>query len=178
MSKQLITDESRTSYINRFKKMQELGFTEKGDELFRSRLVAEAEQVDNLHVKSKIGEFEIENDAPEALGGSNAAPAPMPMLLATIANCLEITALLYFSFLKVNVDSIKVRVEATFDKRCVLPNKEAPLPGFYDINYVWYIESKEKLRRIENVLEKVEKFCPVKGTLTRNHDFKQKIVLV
>ena len=178
MSKPLVSNESIVAYNKRLQSMIQHKFTEKGDELFITTLIAEAEQVDNLHVKTKIGEFEIENDAPEALGGSNAAPSPMPMLLASLANCLEITALLYFSFLKVNVDSIKLRVEATYDKRCVLPDKEAPLPGFYNINYVWYIESKEKLRRIENVFKKVEKFCPVKGTFTRNHDFKQKIVLV
>ena len=178
MSKPIVSNESIVAYNKRLQSMLQHKFTKKGDELFITTLVAEAEQVDNLHVKTKIGEFEIENDEPEILGGSNAAPTPMQMLLATLANCLEITALLYFSFLKVNVDSIKVRVEATFDKRCVLSDKEAPLPGFYDINYVWYIESKEKLRRIEHVLENVEKFCPVKGTLTRNHDFKHKIVLV
>lgn len=178
MSKPIISNESIVAYNKRFQSMMKHKFTKKGDELFITSLVAEAEQINNLHVKSKIGEFKIENDAPEALGGSNAAPAPMQMLLATFANCLEITALLYFSFLKVNVDSIKLRVEATYDKRCVLPDKEAPIPGFYNINYVWYIESKEKLRKIEEVLEKVDKFCPVKGTLTRNHDFKQKIVLV
>ena len=71
MSKKLITDESRTAYLNRFKKMQELGFTEKGDELFRSTLVAESEQIDNLHVKAKINNLEIENDAPKDLGGKN-----------------------------------------------------------------------------------------------------------
>ena len=98
MSKKLITNESRTAYLNRFKKMQELGFTEKGDELFTSKLVAESEQIYNLHVKAKINNLEIENDAPKDLGGKSSAPPPMQSLLATYANCLEITALLYFSF--------------------------------------------------------------------------------
>ena len=98
MSKKLITEESRIAYLNRNTKMQELGFSKKGDNLFISTLVAESEQIENLHVRAKISNFEIENDAPEDLGGKSGSPPPMQALLATYANCLEITALLYFSF--------------------------------------------------------------------------------
>ena len=62
MSKKLITDESRIAYLSRNKKMQELGFSEKGDELFILTLVAESEQIDNLHDKAKINNFEIEGN--------------------------------------------------------------------------------------------------------------------
>ena len=177
MSKKLITDESRTAYLNRFKKMQELGFTEKGDELFTSKLVAESEQIDNLHVKAKINDLEIENDAPKDLGGKSGAPSPMQSLLATYANCLEITALLYFSFSNTAANSIKVRVEATLDKRSALLSEKAPLPGFFNITYTWYIDSNERLSKIKKVLERVEHICPVGGTFLRSHEFTHKIVL-
>jgi len=177
MSKKLITDESRIAYLNRNKKMQELGFSEKGDELFISTLVAESEQIDNLHVKSKINKFEIENDAPEDLGRKSGCPPPMQSLLATYANCLEITALLYFSFLNIKANSIKVRVEATLDKRSALLTKEAPLPGFYDITQIWHIDSNEPFNKIKKVIERVEQICPVGGTFIRSHDFTHKIVL-
>lgn len=177
MSKKLITDESRTAYLNRFKKMQVLGFSEKGDELFISKLVAESEQIDNLHVKAKINNLEIENDAPEDLGGKSGAPPPMQSLLATYANCLEITALLYFSFSNMKANSIKVRVEATLDKRSALLSKEAPLPGFYNITHIWYIDSNERVKKIKKVLERIERICPVGGTFLRSHKFSHNIVL-
>ena len=177
MSKKLITEESRIAYLNRNNKMQELGFSEKGDQLFISTLVAESEQIDNLHVKAKINNFEIENDAPEDLGGKSGRPPPMQALLATYANCLEITALLYFSFSNIKANSIKVRVEATLDKRSALLTKESPLPGFFNITQTWYIDSNESLNKINKVLERVEKICPVGGTFLRSHEFTHKIVI-
>lgn len=177
MSKNLITEESRIAYLNRNKTMQELGFTEKGDELFISILVAESEQIENLHVKAKINDFIIENDAPKDLGGKSGTPPPMQSLLATYANCLEITALLYFSFSNIVASSIKVKVEATLDKRSALLTKEAPLPGFYDITQTWYIDSNERISKIKKVLERVEQICPVRGTFLRSHEFTHKIVL-
>jgi uncharacterized OsmC-like protein len=157
--------------------MQELGFTEKGDELFRSKLVAQSEQIENLHVKAKIGNLEIENDAPEDLGGKSGTPSPMQSLLATYANCLVITALLYFSFSNISANSIKVRVEAILDKRSALLSKEAPLPGFFNIGHTWYIDSNEKLNLIKKVLERVEKVCPVGGTFLRSHKLTHEIIL-
>ena len=177
MSKKLITEESQTAYINRFNKMQELGFTEEGDKEFTSKLVAESVQIENLHVKAKINNLEIENDGPKDLGGKSGAPSPMQSLLATYANCLEITALLYFSFSNTRANSIKLRVEATLDKRSAMLHKKAPLPGFFNITQTWFIESTEKLSKIKKVLERVEQVCPVGGTFLRSHKFTHKIIL-
>ncbi|MFW9877587.1 MAG: hypothetical protein ACFFG0_31255 [Candidatus Thorarchaeota archaeon] len=41
----------------------------------------------------------------------------MPMLLACMANRLEMTTLLYLSLSNLKVDSIKVKVEPIHDKR-------------------------------------------------------------
>jgi len=93
-------------------------------------------------------------------------------------NCLEISALLYFSFSKLKTNSIKVKFEAKYDKRYVLPDEGAPLLGLYDIKYTWYIDTLEPLEKIGKVLKKVEKYCPVKGTFSRTHKYQQEIVLI
>lgn len=178
MNNKLISDETLKAYRKRFQKMQKHKDTEIGKELFVSKLIAVSEQIDNLHVKTRIGDFEIENDGPKQLGGSGKIPGPMPMFLATIANCLEITALLYLSFSNVNVNSIKVKVEAIHDIRSALDPKKEPFPGFYDIKYTWYIKTKENLKKIDHILRKVEEICPVKGTLNKTHSFPRKIELI
>lgn len=177
MSKKLVSQEAIDAYMERFQSMVKHKFTEKGDELFIAKLVAESEQVNNLHVRATVNEFEIDCDEPEDLGGSHKAPNPMQLLLASLANCLEISALLYFSYANLKVEAVKVKIEATYDKRYVLTDKNAPLPGFYNINYTWYVSTGEKLSIIEKILKKVEENCPVKGTLTRSHDFKMNIEL-
>ena len=69
MSKSLITEETRKSYLNRLKKLQEYKFSEKGDELFVTKLIVESEQINNLHVKARINDLEIHNDVLEEMGG-------------------------------------------------------------------------------------------------------------
>ena len=178
MSKSLITEETRKSYLNRLKKLQEYKFSEKGDELFVTKLIVESEQINNLHVKARINDLEIDNDALEEMGGNRTAPTPLESLISSFANCLEISALLYFSFSKLKINSLKVKVEATYDKRYDLPDERAPLLGLYDIKYTWYIDTLEPLEKIEKVLKKVEKYCPVKGTFSRTHKYQQEIVLI
>ncbi|MHA1680071.1 MAG: OsmC family protein [Promethearchaeota archaeon] len=173
----LITDESRKAYHKRILSMKEHGFTARGDELYKSTMIAESSQVDNLRVKTKINEFIIESDEPESLGGTNEAPRPMELLLAALANCLEISALLYFSFANLKVTSVRVQVEAEQDIRFVLNNDEAPAPGFNNIKITWFVKSSESGSKIKRILDKISNNCPVKGTLDQVHSFPSKVII-
>jgi len=174
----LVSNETLKAYMDRNEKMNKHQDTDEGDRLFISKVTAVSEQIDNLHVKATVGNFVIENDGPKDLGGSGSVPGPMQMFLASLANCLEITALLYLSFSKVEVKSINVKVEATYDKRSAFDPKKEPFPGFYDIKYIWYIETEENLIKVDRILKKAEDICPVKGTCNKYHEFPRKIQLV
>ncbi len=177
MSKRLISEEIVTAYKNRLDSMNKYKFTEEGDKLYISKMVAETEQVENLHVRTKIGDISIECDAPRELGGSGTIATAMNQLLASFNNCLQISALLYFTFANLEIKSLKVKVEATYDKRAVLNLKNAPSPGFYDYKIIWFIQSDENIRKIKQVLKKVEKNCPVRGSLVSPKRFSEEIVL-
>jgi len=177
MTNNLISDESLKAYKERYELMQKNEDTEEGDKLFISKVIAVSEQIENLRVKAKIGKFEIESDGPEELGGSGTVPGPMPMLLATIANCLEITALLYLSFSNAKVNSLHLKVEGIHDKRSALNPQEEPFPGFLEIKYTWYVDTDESLKKIDHLLKKAEEICPVKGTFKINHNFPRKVQL-
>lgn len=171
----LLTKETVEAYTDRARKMQKFKVGEIGDKLYITKMVAFSEQVNNLHVRAKIRDFDVDNDEPTELGGTDKGPCPLECLLATIANCLEQTALLYFSFFKVKLKSVKVKVEATRDVRSSLDPKEVPLPGFSDFIITWFIDSDDDPKRIQRVLDKVKDICPVKGTVTRTHNFKEEI---
>lgn len=174
----LISDITLKAYKERYEKMIKHQETDEGDELFISKVTAVSEQVENMHVKARVGGFEIESDGPKDLKGSGDIPGPMQLLLASLANCLEITALLYLSIFNVDVNSVKVEVEAKYDKRSSInPNRE-PFPGYFDIRYIWYIETDENIKKIDEILKKVEKVCPVKGTYGRQHEFLRDVKLV
>ncbi|MFX1370642.1 MAG: OsmC family protein [Promethearchaeota archaeon] len=177
MNKKLVSDDSLKAYEIRSKKMNKEKDTAKGDELFIVKMAAISEQINNLHVKAKVNDYEIECDGPKDLGGSGKIPGPMPMLLASFANCLEITALLYLSYMNIKVDSIKVKVEAEYDQRSALKPKKEPFPGFFNLTITWNLKTEENFKKIERILNKVEEVCPVKGTISKIHIIHQKIEL-
>ena len=178
MRNKLVSDETLEAYKARYEKMQKQLDTDEGDRLFVSKVTAVSEQIDNLHVKATVGNFVIENDGPKDLGGSGTVPGPMPMFLASIANCLEMTALLYLSLSNVKVNSINVKVEAIHDKRNALNPKKEPFPGFFDIKYAWYIDTNENLKKLDRILKKAEEVCPVKRSCNKHHEFPREIHLV
>ena len=177
MSKNLLNDAIIAAYLKRLENMNKYKFTEKGDELYISTLTAETEQIEFLHVQTKILDLILDNDAPKELGGSGLYATPMQMFLASLANCLEISALVYFTLANVKINSLKVKVDATYDKRAVLNLKDAPLPGFYDYKITWYINTNEKLNKIKQVLKKVESNCPVRGSIERPNRFSEEVII-
>jgi len=175
MRNNLVSEETLKSYQDRFERMIKIKDPDEGDKLFISKVSVVSEQINNMHVKASVGDYIIESDGPKDLGGSGDVPGPMQMLLASIANCLEITALLYLSISNVNMNSIKVKVEAKYDRRSSINPKKEPIPGFYDIKYVWEIETDDNLKKIDQILKRVEDVCPVKGTLNRHHEFPREV---
>lgn len=178
MMKNLVSDATKEAYINRLEKMLKYQNTPEGDDLFLSQVTAFSEQIDNLHVKATVGDLVIENDSPKDLGGSGTIPGPIPMLLASIANCLEITALLYLSVSNLKINTLNVKVEAKYDKRAALDPKKEPFPGFFDFKYTWYINTDESLKKVDRILQKVEEICPVKGTFNKHHEFQRDIQFI
>ncbi|TXT59927.1 MAG: hypothetical protein BAJALOKI2v1_150016 [Promethearchaeota archaeon] len=173
----LISQKAITAYKERLKRMNSL--VEASPDKFIDKYTAVSQQVENLHVKAKIGEFEIESDEPKDLGGDNIAPNPMQLLLASIANCLELTALTFFSLSNLKVDSIKVKVSAYYDKSIMLKATDIlnTIPGFYDFTLHWYIRTEENSSKVEEVLDKVQRICPAKGTITKKNQFSQEIYI-
>ncbi|MBD3187478.1 hypothetical protein GF325_11655 [Candidatus Bathyarchaeota archaeon] len=171
----LVNDEVIEAYSKRFKLMQERGFTAAGKEEFLEKITVESRQVENLHVRCAIDGFKIDSDEPEHLGGSNKAARPMVQLLAALANCLQISAMLYFSFSGMHVDSVRVKVSSTHDKRFVINHPDAPDPGFHDITITWMVETGEPRSKVFKVIRKIEQNCPVKATFSRGHHFLSEI---
>ncbi|MHA1914902.1 MAG: OsmC family protein [Promethearchaeota archaeon] len=178
MSNTLVSDETLKAYMVRYDKMNKNRDTDEGYKMFVSNVTVVSEQIENLHVKATVGNYVIENDGPKDLGGSGIIPGPMHMFLASLANCLETTALLYLSLSNLNVNSISVKVEAKYDKRSSLNPKEEPFPGYYDVRYVWYVETDENLKKVDLILKKAEEVCPVKGSFNKHHDFPREIQIV
>ena len=67
----LLTEETVEAYADRARKMEKFKVGEIGDKLYITKMVAFSEQVNNLHVRAKIRDFEVDNDEPKELGGTD-----------------------------------------------------------------------------------------------------------
>jgi putative redox protein len=61
----------------------------------------DSRQVENLRSEAKIRQFSLTVDEPPTLGGSDAGPNPVELVLAALATCQEITYRAYATALGV-----------------------------------------------------------------------------
>jgi uncharacterized OsmC-like protein len=179
----LVSNEVINAHLERIKKIKEIVDTKdtKGnkdaDQFYIKKFAVETEQIDNLYIKNKIGEFQLECDEREELGGSNKAPNPMQMLLSSLASCSLLTAAVLFSLMQIKVKKLKLKLSATYNLRVFADPGTNDRPGFENFHFKWYIDTKEPRSKLENALIKAEQICPVRGSLEKENSFSKEIII-
>lgn len=69
-------------------------------------------------------------DEPPTLGGSDAGPNPVELVLAALATCQEITYRAYATALGVPLESVSVKLDGVLDLRGFFAVDERVRPGF------------------------------------------------
>ena len=72
----------------------------------------DSRQVDGLRSEAKIRQFSLTVDEPPTLGGSDAGPNPVELVLAALATCQEITYRAYATALGIPLESVSVKLTA------------------------------------------------------------------
>ena len=103
----------------------------------------------------------ILNDNPEYLGGSNTGMTSRENLLAVLATCITHITEGQAAQLNVPLDSLALSVEAQWDPRAGRPGFELVPEYPTNIHYTLHVSSPESFKRIEELLEAVEKICPM-----------------
>ena len=82
-------------------------------------------------MRRRIRQFSLTVDEPPALGGSDAGPNPVELVLAGLATCQEITYRAYATALGVPLDSVSVKLEGVLDLRGFFAVDERSACGFH-----------------------------------------------
>ena len=125
-------------------------------------------QVEGLRSEATIRQFNITVDEPEALGGKDAGPNPVELVLAALASCQEITYRLYADSLGIPLDSVSVKVSGDIDLRGFFAVDEAVRPGFQAIRAEVTLDSPASEAELERLKATVDRFCPVLDILGNN----------
>jgi uncharacterized OsmC-like protein len=122
---------------------------------------ADSRQVEGLRSETKIRQFTLTVDEPPSLGGSDAGPNPVELVLAALATCQEITYRAYATALGVPLDRVSVKLEGDLDLRGFFAVAENVRPGFSAVRGVVTLESSASAAELAKLKQVVDAHCPV-----------------
>jgi len=122
---------------------------------------AASRQVDGLRSEVAVRQFNLAVDEPAQLGGTDSAPNPVELLLASLATCQEITYRLYADALKIPLTGVAVRVEGDLDLRGFFAAKDGVRPGYQSIRATVRLDSPAPEADLTRLKETVDRHCPV-----------------
>src|SRR5271156_6281671 len=114
----------------------------------------DSRQVENLRSETKIRQFSLTVDEPPTLGGSDAGPNPVELVLAALATCQEITYRAYATALGIPLDSVSVKLDGALDLRGFFAVSDNVRPGFTGVEGTVTLKSpasREQLAKLKEV---------------------------
>lgn len=129
---------------------------------------AQTELVEDVRCSAKVRDFApMVIDEPPELGGKDAGPNPVELLLVALGTCQEIMYSAYASVMGVQLDSVKVALRGDIDLKGLFGLDENTPAGYKNISFEANIESDADEETLKKLIETVEKHCPVMDTLLR-----------
>lgn len=122
---------------------------------------AATRQADGLRSEAAVRDFRLTVDEPPQLGGRDAGPNPVELVLAALGSCQEITYRLYADTLGIPLNGVSVELEGRIDLRGFFAVEESVRPGFRDIRATVTIDSPASADDIERLKATVDRHCPV-----------------
>ena len=116
-------------------------------------------------VQVTAGEHAFTIDEPPALGGTDRGANPVEHLLAALGSCQVITVQVWAQQLGIDVEAVEVDLSGELDLRGFLGLSDEVRPGFSSIDVAVVIQGPEAPERYQELIEAVERHCPVQDTL-------------
>jgi uncharacterized OsmC-like protein len=121
----------------------------------------DSRQVEGLRCETKIRQFSVTVDEPESIGGTDAGPNPVELVLGALAACQEITYRVYAEALGIPLESVSVKIEGDLDLRGFFAVKDGVRPGFQNIRGTVQLKSSASNAELARLKKNVDAHCPV-----------------
>ena len=125
----------------------------------------DSRQVEGLRSEAKIRQFSLTVDEPPSLGGSDAGPNPVELVLAALATCQEITYRAYATALGIPLESVSVKLDGALDLRGFFAVSDDVRPGFTGVEGTVTLKSPASREQLAKLKEVVDAHCPVLDVL-------------
>jgi uncharacterized OsmC-like protein len=120
--------------------------------------------------------FTIMVDEPPELGGGDAAPSPIEVVLAALAGCVTNATATNAALFDVPIDGIELDLEAHVDARGLLGHDKSVRNGITDINYTVTIQSRAPEDKVRRCKETIDKKSAVRDTLANPVNISSRFV--
>lgn len=130
-------------------------------EMAKATFKASSTVVEGFRTEAMMRDHKVTVDFTEGLGGNNAGPSPVELVLASLGTCQAMTYRAYAVALGIPVDEIKVDVEGDIDLRGFLAVDDSVRPGFNAIRMKVHLVSAAPSEDIKMLQTASEAHCPM-----------------
>jgi len=113
-----------------------------------------------------INNHKVLIDEPLTLGGTDKGPNPVEYILAALGGCINVLVISFAENFDVEIKDVKVELEGDLDPDGFLGVNPDARVGYEEIRYTIHIDSPSPEEKVEALIKHVEKYCPVKDTLS------------
>ncbi len=132
----------------------------------RASFKSSSELIDGFRSDVSIRNHRIVVDEPAQLGGTDAGPNPIELLLASLGACQEITYKAYASAMGIPIDSVSVELEGEIDLRGFFGVDDRVRAGYQSIRGIVHIESDASAAELAKLKAAVDAHCPLLDMLS------------
>lgn len=130
-------------------------------ETARVRFKSQSALQEGLRTEATLRHHKVVVDEPEALGGTDAGPNPVELILAALGTCQEITYRAYATALGIPLEHVAVTLEGDMDLQGFFGVDESVRAGFQRITGTVKLESSADEATLEMLRNAVNAHCPV-----------------
>jgi putative redox protein len=132
----------------------------------RASFHSRSELTEGFRSDIAIQDHRLVVDEPDQLGGTDAGPNPIELLLAALGACQEITYKAYATAMGIDIERVSVELEGDIDLRGFFGVDDTVRAGFQEIRGTVHIQSTAPREALEKLKAAVDAHCPVLDMLT------------
>ncbi len=117
--------------------------------------------VEGFRSSVTLRDHTITVDEPQSLGGTDAGPNPVELILGALGSCQEITYRAYAAALGIPLKEVRVEIEGDIDLRGFFAVDDDVRPGYGAIRGTVHLVSDAPAEDIARLREIVDAHCPV-----------------
>ncbi len=134
-------------------------------EAAKATFTSQSSLQDGFRSEASLRDHRLTVDEPESLGGADAGPNPVELLLAALGTCQEITYRAYATALGIPLDHVSVRIDGEIDLRGFFAVDDTVRAGYQGIRGTVTLQSSAPEADLQKLRSVVNAHCPVLDVL-------------